>query len=246
MVTVIIPTRNEAENIGALLPAIESALDGAGYPDFEILVMDDDSSDGTPERAIASRVARARVINRRGRPPGLAAAVIEGMREARGDVIAVLDADHSHPPAALPVLLHALESGAMVAVASRYVPGGGSIDWPAKRRLISRSACLLARPWTSVRDATSGFFALRREVVDGVGLEARGFKIGLEVLLKGSHRGRVAEVPYVFRERRLGRSKLRLRHVVAFLLQIARAGQAPASHPVVAPVIAPEDDARVG
>ncbi len=108
-----------------------------------------------------------------------------------------------------------------MAIGSRYIDGGGSDGWPWFRRLLSRTACFLARPFTSVRDATSGFFAVRRSVVESAQLDARGFKIGLEVLLKGEHEGRVREIPFVFLNRSHGFSKLRARHLFAFALQLA-------------------------
>jgi dolichol-phosphate mannosyltransferase len=161
------------------------------------------------------------VVTRTGRPPALAAAVIDGIELARGEIVVVMDADFSHPPERVPDLVRAVEAGAVVAVGSRYVPGGGVEDWPYSRQLVSRFACALTRPLTPVRDATSGFFAARREAVVGVDLSPHGFKIGLEVLIKGRHAGRVREVPYVFRDRLLGKSKFGPAAVLWFLRQLA-------------------------
>lgn len=220
MLTVVVPTWNEALNIGPLVASIKRCLQDTGYSAFEILVMDDGSPDETGASALESGAPEVRVVDRSDRPRGLAAAVLDGFKEARGDIIVVCDADFSHPPQTVPLLVRAVEDGALMAIGSRYIDGGGSDGWPVFRRFMSRTACLLARPFTSVRDATSGFFAVRRSVVEDARLDARGFKIGLEVLLKGDHLGLVREVPFVFHNRSHGLSKLRARHLFAYALQL--------------------------
>lgn len=146
--------------------------------------------------------------------------MVDGFDLAQGDVLLVMDADLSHPPEVLPALIKPVREGkADLAVGSRYVPGGGSKDWPFRRRLASSIACWLARPFTSVRDATSGFLCLRREVVQGVHLNPIGFKIGLEIIAKGRYK-RCVEVPYLFRDRFAGHSKFGRREVAAYLTQL--------------------------
>lgn len=201
----VVPTYNERDTLPELVERVHRAL-GDGY---ELVVVDDSSPDGTAEVAqeLAARFP-VRVV-RRPAKLGLASAVIEGARAARGELVVVMDADLSHPPEAVPDLVRALRSGADVAVGSRYVPGGGVRDWPLRRRLMSRVAVALARVWLRepVRDPVSGFFALRRELLLDGSLQGLGYKILLEVLVR--HRGRpVVEVPYVFTDRRGGRSKL--------------------------------------
>lgn len=218
-VSVVIPTRNEAANLHELLSRLFRALDEAGFA-AEVIVADDASPDGTAGLAESLLGGRGRVLRRTGRP-GLAPAVIEGFGAAGADVLCVMDADLSHPPEAVPDLVRAVRGGADLAVASRYVPGGGVEGWPRRRRWMSRVACWMARPLTRVRDATSGFFCLRRPVIEGVPLAAEGFKIGLEVFVKGKH-ARCVEVPYVFRDRRAGESKLGSRVMGHYLLQLAR------------------------
>ncbi|MHC4599908.1 MAG: glycosyltransferase [Planctomycetota bacterium] len=154
----------------------------------------------------------------------------EGFASARADVLCVMDADLSHPPETVVLLVRAVRGGAPLAVGSRYVPGGGVRGWPLRRRLASRAACLMAWPLTRVRDATSGFFCLHRSVVDGLSLAAEGFKIGLEVFVRGKHGGAV-EVPFVFVDRRGGESKLGPGVMIHYLLQLARLADYRIAHP---------------
>jgi len=224
LLSVIVPTYNERDNVAELIEQTLRAFDRCDEP-AELLIVDDDSPDGTAElvRSIAaerSEEGRVRVLLRT-QDRGLAKAVVAGFEAARGDVLAVMDADLSHPPELLPELLGAVrEHDADMAFASRYVAGGGTEGWPLIRRVISRGACLLARGLTSVRDITSGFFALRRSCVEGRDIKPRGYKIGLEILAGLTH-PHVVEVPFVFRDRRYGESKLSGSVMAAYLLQLA-------------------------
>ncbi len=228
LLSVVVPTYNEAENIGTLFERVTAALAGL---DFEVVFVDD-STDGT-ERIIAEltrSAPRLRIVHRTNRR-GLASAVADGIALSTGDVICVLDADLQHPPEAMRVLMDGLErTGADLAIASRYLPGG-SYDFTLARRIVSRIATalawLLVRRARSVSDPLSGFFAFRRRVVDGVHLQPIGFKILLEILVRG-HVGCVVEVPYRFGARGAGKSKLTqaqhieyLRHL--FMLSTVRA-----------------------
>ncbi|MFC2022971.1 glycosyltransferase [Chloroflexota bacterium] len=214
-VSIIIPTFNERENIAPLVERIARAL-----PDYEIVFVDDNSSDGTAEVA-ASLSARypVRVIVRRDKR-GLASAVIDGMEQSRSEVVAVMDADLQHPPEALAELLREIRGGADVAIASRYVAGGGCQGWGLIRRLISKGAIFLSHlllPSTrAVRDPMSGFFMLQRRVVAGACLKPTGYKILLEILIEGECRC-VAEVPYTFTTRYQGESKLSARQQWEYL-----------------------------
>lgn len=159
-----------------------------------------------------------RVVRRAGKA-GLASAVVAGFAAAKGDVLLVMDADLSHPPEVVPQLVDAIAGGAELAVGSRYVKGGGVKDWPLVRRIVSRTACLIGNIVVPVRDCTSGFFAIRRAVIDGVKLNPIGFKIGFEVMARGRFK-RWVEVPYTFRDRELGSSKFGQREIFQYLLQI--------------------------
>ncbi len=156
---------------------------------------------------------------RRAGKAGLASAVIAGFKEARGDILVVMDADLSHPPEIVPALVKAIDDGADLAVGSRYIAGGGVKDWPLRRQMVSRVACLMGNVLVPVRDATSGFFAVRRTAIDGVHLNAIGFKIGFEVIARAKTK-KIVEVPYTFRDRELGASKFGRREVVQYLQQL--------------------------
>lgn len=183
--------------------------------------MDDDSPDGTAELSQSLAANHPIRVVRRAAKAGLASAVVAGFSQAKGDVLVVMDADLSHPPEVVPQLLDALAGNADLAVGSRYVAGGGTMDWPLRRRVVSRVACLIGNVLVPVRDCTSGFFAMRRTVVDGARLNPIGFKIGFEVIARGRYR-KVVEVPYVFRDRELGRSKFGRREVLQYLMQLGQ------------------------
>jgi dolichol-phosphate mannosyltransferase len=132
----------------------------------------------------------------------------------------VIDADMSHPPGLLPRMLAIMrQTGADVVVASRYVDGGGTRGWPFVRLIMSRLACLMASGLTPVRDATSGFFLIRRDLAHGVTISAGGFKICLELLVRGRPTS-VIEVPYVFEGRTAGESKMNLKEAAGYLVQL--------------------------
>jgi dolichol-phosphate mannosyltransferase len=213
---VIVPTYNEADSLPPLIERLGTAM--AGHT-WELVVVDDGSPDGTAD--VANRLSAKHpvwVVRREGKA-GLASAVIAGFKESRGDVLVVMDADLSHPPEVVPALVQAIDDGADLAVGSRYVSGGGVMDWPLRRRMVSRVACLLGNLLVPVRDATSGFFAVRRTAIDGVRLNAIGFKIGLEVIARARTK-RIVEVPYTFRDRELGASKFGRGEVGLYLQQL--------------------------
>jgi dolichol-phosphate mannosyltransferase len=188
---------------------------------WELIVVDDGSPDGTADLAESyADVHPVRVVRRPGKA-GLASAVLAGFAQARGDVLVVMDADLSHPPEAVPRLVSALVEGADLAVGSRYVKGGGTEDWPLKRRVVSRAACLMGNLLVPIRDCTSGFFAIRKAAIDGVKLNPIGFKIGFEVMARARYKN-VVEVPYVFRDRELGKSKFGRREIGQYLVQLGQ------------------------
>ena len=221
--SIVIPTYNEAAGIERLLRALDATFK-ANALDGEVIVVDDNSPDGTG--AVVDRLSGelpVRCLHRAGKL-GLSSAVIEGWNFARKESVALgaMDADFSHDIAALPAMVQALESGAYgLAVGSRYVPGGGITNWPMRRIVTSRVACALARPLTRVKDVTSGYFLVRRDALEGVTLDPIGFKIGLEVIAK-AHYGKAIEVPYVFTDRVEGVSKLNEREIFNYIKQLSR------------------------
>ena len=226
MISVVIPTYNEAAVIEETLRRAAQALASSGEA-FELIVVDDSSTDGTAE--LVERLAPeqpVRVLRRPGRL-GLATAVVDGWNLARGDLLGVMDADLQHPPEVLAGLVRALrEPSADVAIASRYRAGGGTSDWSWSRRLMSKLATHIAStvlPWTlgNVTDPMSGMFALRAAALDGVKLDPTGYKILVEVLAKARSRA-VVEVPYVFDRRGGGSSKLGGRQSLEYLVHLVR------------------------
>jgi dolichol-phosphate mannosyltransferase len=210
---VIIPTYNERENIK---PLCEQVL--AQLPVCDILIVDDGSPDGTGALCdeLHAREPRIRVLHRSGKL-GLGTAYIAGFRYALEhgyEYIFEMDADFSHDPAYLPSLLAAAKEGADVVIGSRRIPGGGTENWGAIRQLVSSGGSLYARTILGlpVRDLTSGFKCFRRRVLETIDLDAvrsNGYSFQIEVTYRASQAGfRIAEVPIVFVDRRVGQSKM--------------------------------------
>jgi dolichol-phosphate mannosyltransferase len=217
--SIVVPTYNERDRLTDLVTAVFEAYAAANLPG-ELIVVDDNSPDGTGALAddLATRHA-IHVIHRSGKL-GLGTAVVAGFERAEAPIVGVIDADLSHPPELLPRMLAAMEqSAADIVIGSRYIAGGGTRNWPIGRLILSRVACLMARPLTPVRDATSGFFLIRRDLARGVQISAGGFKICLELLIRARPRS-VVEVPYVFTGRTAGQSKMNVKEATGYLQQL--------------------------
>lgn len=224
--SLVIPTYNERRNIIPLLEKVTAVLDTTAQS-YEIIIVDDDSPDGTWQVAeeLAEENPYLRAIRRRG-GRGLATAVVAGWGAAKGEILGVMDGDLQHPPETLAELLDAMDKDADIAVASRHVSGGGVSEWHLIRRCISWGGSILATLLlpgilSRVRDPMSGYFLMKRSVVKGINLTPKGYKILLEVLAKGRYHS-IAEVPYVFQERKEGGSKLGLREYRDFCLHLGR------------------------
>jgi dolichol-phosphate mannosyltransferase len=211
LLTIIIPTLNERDNIEPLLALLAAALPETRW---EAIFVDDDSRDGTSEqvRAIARRDPRVRCLQRIGRR-GLATACIEGVLASAAPYVAVMDADLQHDERLLPRMLAPLDSGAAdLVIGSRYIEGGGVGDWSRGRARISRFAtriaCLVCK--AEIADPLSGFFMCRREVFERAlrHMSGQGFKVLLDLLASSPDPVRVTELPYSFRLRHSGESKL--------------------------------------
>ncbi|SFK71823.1 polyprenol monophosphomannose synthase [Geodermatophilus ruber] len=223
-VLVVVPTYDEAENVGPILDRLHRSVPGA-----HALVVDDGSPDGTGElaEALAARDERVHVL-RRTVKAGLGPAYVAGFRwgRARGyDVLVEMDADGSHHPEQLPALLAALTE-ADLALGSRYVPGGRVEDWPAHRLLLSRAGNLWTR-WAlrlPLADATGGFRAVRGELVDRLPFDdvaSHGYCFQVDWAWRAVRTGaRVVEVPITFTERIAGRSKMTLSIVGEALVRV--------------------------
>ena len=221
-VSIVVPTLREAANIPALADRVQAALSGSGE-EWELLLVDDDSNDGS-EEVVADLARRLpmRIEVRRNVPRDLSLAVLDGIRLARFDRVVVMDADLSHPPERICDLLAALDCGCDLALGSRYV-AGGHVDssWGLGRRLNSLAATVLARPLVRCRDPMSGFFAAdRRSLPEPARLQPIGYKIGLELMVRG--RLRVTEVPIDFADRDLGSSKMNWRQQLNYLRHLYR------------------------
>jgi dolichol-phosphate mannosyltransferase len=210
-VAVVVPTFNEQENVRELIARVDRALRGISW---EMVFVDDDSTDGTSDeiKAIAARDSRIRCLRRIGRR-GLSSACIEGMLASAAPILVVMDADLQHDESKIPAMLEALrEEGAELVVASRYTSRGAIGEWDKTRALMSRVATRLSRVLCRqpISDPMSGFFMIRADALDSCvrQLSGKGFKILLDIVASSPGVLRVAEVPYTFRERLHGESKL--------------------------------------
>lgn len=220
-VSVIVPTYEEAVN----LPTLVERLDRVRIEHqltLEMLIMDDDSRDGTDEVVAGLGKEWVRLIERK-ENRGLSAAVLDGFRHAQNEVLLVMDADLSHPPETIPEMLRRVRDGADFVLGSRYIEGGSTEEtWGMLRWLNSKAATLLARPFTRLKDPMSGFFAIPRSLLaDAPPMNPVGYKIALEVLVKCDCRN-VVEIPIYFSQRFKGESKLSLREQVLYLEHLRR------------------------
>jgi dolichol-phosphate mannosyltransferase len=223
----VIPTLNEAGNIPTLVNRIRAALDPIDT-NYELLVVDDNSSDGTQRVVgeIAASDPRVKLLVRVNER-GLAGAVIHGWRNTDAGILGVIDADLQHPPELLPSLLAAVRDGHDIAIGSRYVNGhGDSVSgWNPARRAVSTMATWvtypLQRPGIRVKDPMSGFFMLRRECIEAIQLHPEGFKILLEILVRGRIKS-AAEIPYRFGLRHAGKSKANVKVALDYAALLGR------------------------
>lgn len=224
--TVVIPTYNERENIGELIPRVLE------IPRFRVLVVDDNSPDGTAEivRDLARGEPRIGLLSRPGKQ-GLGRAYLAGFRRALdegAEFICEMDADFSHDPRYLPDLLAAAETRYDLVLGSRYVRGGGTVNWGLARQLISRGGNVYARAILGlpVSDATGGFRCYRRRVLETLDLgaiQSNGYSFQIEMVYRTRRAGfRVGEVPIIFPDRRVGQSKMSRRIVLEALLTVWR------------------------
>jgi len=213
MISIILPTYNERENIEEVVKQVFSVVKN----EVEIIIVDDNSPDGTG--IIAEQLAKrynVKVIHRPKRM-GLSPAVIDGLKIAKGGIIGVIDADLSHPPELIPQMISLLENDATdIVMGSRYSIGGSVETWSFFRKFVSRTATFLAKCLVEVNDPMSGFFFMKKSVVENINISSKGYKILLEILVKGNY-GKVIELPYTFRGREVGKSKLNAKEYLKYL-----------------------------
>jgi dolichol-phosphate mannosyltransferase len=216
--SLIIPTYNEAKNLPPLLKEIWDVLD-KNKIDLEFIIVDDNSPDGTGQ--VAEDLAKKyplKVIHRAGKL-GLGSAVIEGFKLSDREIIGVMDADLSHDPSILNQLIGSIDNGYDIVIGSRFEEGSVVENWTISRMLISKSGVGLARLITGTKDPLSGYFFLKRQVIGGLHLKTIGYKILLEILVKGKY-NKILEFPYSFRMRRFSTSKLNYKEYVLFIWQL--------------------------
>ncbi len=206
----VIPTLCEAENIGGLIHQVQEVLDPLGIR-YEILVVDDDSPDGTGDvvRQLAHVDARIRLLVRKGNR-GLSGAILYGWQHTDASILGVMDADLQHPPELLPKLIEAVQHGGDLVIGSRYTVGGDLGKWSPMRKFLSAAAVWVTLPiqpsHMRAKDPMSGFFMVRRDCLPQSALQKSGFKLLLEILVRGHFRS-VMEVPFAFGLRYRGASK---------------------------------------
>ncbi|MEH1825715.1 MAG: glycosyltransferase [Nostoc sp.] len=225
--SLVIPTYKERDNIKNVVSILSQLLDESIPGNYELIVVDDDSPDQTWEiaQSLIPEYPLLRVM-RRQQERGLSSAVIRGWQAATGNVLGVIDGDLQHPPEVLTQLLRSVEQGADLAVASRHVEGGGVSSWSVVRRLLSRGAQLLGLVILPgvlgrVSDPMSGYFMVRRSAIANATLNPVGYKILLEVIGRGNV-DQVAEVGYVFRERKEGESKVTWKQYIDYIHHLVR------------------------
>ncbi|WP_326502684.1 polyprenol monophosphomannose synthase [Rothia nasimurium] len=228
-VLTVIPTYNEKENLPIVVERLRAAV-----PDCDILVVDDNSPDGTGQLAdsMAAEDSHINVLHRTVKD-GLGGAYLAGFDwglEAGYDVLVEMDADCSHQPEQLPLLLQAIESGADLAIGSRYVPGGKTKNWPLHRQILSRGANLYTRLilGTKVKDITAGYRAYRREALQKLnleGIDSKGYVFQVDLAWRSEQAGlKIVEVPITFVEREIGSSKMDGNIIVDSMTKVTRWG----------------------
>lgn len=221
----VIPTLCEEENIGGLLVHVRSVLDPLNIP-YEIVVVDDDSKDGTGAvvTAISEQDPRVRLVVRKGER-GLSGAILYGWQRTDATILGVMDADLQHPPEVLPKLIAAIYEGRDLVIGSRYTPGGGTGSWNRMRKLVSAAAVWVTWPIQKnhlrVKDPMSGFFMVRRRCLPQAAFQKTGFKLLLDILVRGDIKT-VAEVPFAFGLRSKGESKANFKVAWDYGLLLAR------------------------
>jgi len=225
--SIIVPTYNESENICRLLEEISKNVNESNY---EILVVDDNSPDGTGqlvEEFIEDNNSFVRLIMRE-KKEGIIRALLEGMKESKGENVLVMDADFSHLPDYIPDFLRTLKENDNhdIVIGSRYVDGGSIVGWPVTRHLLSKGANYFARSLLNVKtnDITTGFFLVRKKILTDVNFTTNGHQFLLELLVKSNYKI-AKEIPIKFQNRTRGKSNLDstdIRNFISSIIELRR------------------------
>ena len=221
-ISIIIPTYNESENIIKILRSIGEII--PKNITTQAIVVDDNSPDGTG-KLVEDYLKNFKkmtdytieIIHRKAKD-GLSSAIMKGIQQAKGDMIVVMDSDFSHPPQIIPKLIESIKKYQCdIAVASRYIKGGKIQGWSLKRKLMSKFATLIAKKGLGIdtKDPMSGFFAFKRNIIKELNIDAIGYKILLEILVKTKGVS-IKEIPYTFQDRELGNSKLDMKTIIDY------------------------------
>jgi dolichol-phosphate mannosyltransferase len=227
-ISIIIPTYNESQNIVKILKSIKENLPTNIIS--QTIVVDDNSPDGTGKiveeylkdfKKIADHTIE--IIHRKAKD-GLGSAILKGIQQASGDTIVVMDCDFSHPPQIIPKLIESIKKYQYdIAVASRYIKGGKIKGWSIKRKIMSKFATLIAKKGLGIdaKDPMSGFFAFKKNILNGLNIDAIGYKILLEILVKTKN-VTIKEIPYTFQDREFGSSKLSIKTILDYFKSVLK------------------------
>jgi len=215
--SIIIPTYNEKENIRILIDKIEQELLKNNI-EGEIIIIDDNSEDGTGMIVEgAKKIYDNLIIKHRKGKLGLSSAVLAGFEIANHEIFCVIDADLSHPVEKIAVMYNLINNENFdLVIGSRYIDGGKIIGWNLKRKLMSRTATILARPFTKIKDPMTGFFMIKKKCLTSKEFNCKGFKILLEILIKADYKN-VKEIPITFINRKKGKSKANPKEIILYL-----------------------------
>lgn len=225
-ISIILPTYNESKNIRGILDHIKKSF--PANLKLETIIVDDNSPDNTAKIAedyfhsIKEKSSHTINVIKRKAKNGLSSAILNGIQESSADTIVVMDSDFSHPPSIIPKLIDAIkQTRCDIAIASRYVSGGSIQGWSIKRKLMSKIATLIAKKGLGIEshDPMSGFFAFKKNILDGLKFDALGYKMLLEILVK-TKGVKIKEVPYTFTDRELGSSKLDTKIIIDYFKSV--------------------------
>jgi len=221
-VSIIVPTYNERENISKLLNRIFSIF-RKNKINGEVIIVDDNSPDGTGllAKKLIKKYRNLKVLHRKEKM-GLSSAILDGLKIMNGKILGVMDADLSHPPEMIPLMLDIMKNeNADFVIGSRYVRGGKIKGWDFYRKTVSKVGTLLSKIFTNVKDPMSGFFLIKSKCVKGIQFNPTGFKICLEFIIKANY-NKIIEVPITFIERKKGKTKIGFKEYFNYLHHLYR------------------------